>query len=481
VHAQEPPAPDFAAVDRFVEEELRATRLPGLALALVRGDRIVHLRGFGRADPSGRAVTPQTPFLIASATKPITALAIMQLVEASAVELDAPAQRYVPSFRVADADASGNITVRQLLNHTSGLPTLTGHEHMVFDADLGEAALEERVRALRTTRLTAPPGERYQYSNAGYAALALIVQVVSGQPYDRYLQRHVYAPLQMRRSFVSKAEAQRHGLATGYRYWFGFPAPHDWSYSNAELGAGFTFSSAEDLAHYLIAQLNGGRYGGTQVLSPDAIAEMHRPAAPTRHGGPFTGEEWYGMGWFVRESEGVRTVAHAGVAPNFHADLVLVPEAGWGIVLLTNGENALQPARIHELASGVAGLLLGRRPWTGSENDVFPTILTYLLAALVVQVAGMAWSIRLLRRWRAQPAGRPRGVAGVGLHVVLPLALNALWALVCLVAVPGFLRWPLRALRMMVPDLGTMLALSGGVALVWGLLRTAVVLRALAR
>jgi CubicO group peptidase (beta-lactamase class C family) len=115
--------PDLAAIDRYVEAHRQATRLPGLALCIVHGDQVVHLRGFGHADPSGRPVTPQTPFLLASTTKSFTALAVMQLVEAGKVDLDAPVQRYLPWFRLADPAASARITVRHLLNHTSGLAT----------------------------------------------------------------------------------------------------------------------------------------------------------------------------------------------------------------------------------------------------------------------------------------------------------------------------------------------------------------------
>jgi CubicO group peptidase (beta-lactamase class C family) len=464
--------PDFAAIDRYIESEMQATRLPGLALGIVQGDRIVHLKGFGRADPSGRAVTPQTPFLIASVTKSFTALAVMQLVEARQVELDAPIQRYLPWFRVADEAASARITVRQLLNHTSGLPTLAGHEDMVFDSDLGEEALEERVRALRTTRLTAPPGEVFQYSNAGYATLALLVQTVSGQSYERYLQQHIYAPLQMRRSFVSKPEAQRHGMATGYRYWFGRPVPYDWSYSYAELGAGFTISSAEDLAHYLIAQLNGGRFGNARVLSPEGIAEMHRPAAGNQVIGQSFTKESYGMGWFVRETEGVRMVTHSGVAPNFHAELVLVPEGKWGIVLLMNGENNLQPARISGMASGVTGLLVGKElPAFVTPNDLKPTLLKFVLLVGGIQMLGMIWSVAVLRRWRSHPERRPQGWLRVGLHLVPPIVLNLLWGLVCLVGLPRAFFWPLSYLVFEVPDLGYALVLSGAVALSWGVLR----------
>jgi CubicO group peptidase (beta-lactamase class C family) len=117
-------APDFAAIDRYIEVQMQAARLPGLALGIVQGDQIVHLRGFGLADPSGRTVTPQTPFILGSVSKPLTALAVMQLVEAGKIELDAPVQRYLAWFRVADANASARITVRHLLYHTSGMPEI---------------------------------------------------------------------------------------------------------------------------------------------------------------------------------------------------------------------------------------------------------------------------------------------------------------------------------------------------------------------
>ena len=103
----------LANIDAYVEQERQAARVPGIALAIVQGDRVVHLQGFGEADPSGRAVTPQTPFGIGSASKSFTALAIMQLVEAGKIELDAPVQRYLPWFRVADAEASASATRNQ--------------------------------------------------------------------------------------------------------------------------------------------------------------------------------------------------------------------------------------------------------------------------------------------------------------------------------------------------------------------------------
>ena len=146
--------PDLAAIDRYVRSEMDAQRIPGLALGIVHGDRIVHVQGFGQADRSGRQVTPETPFLIGSVTKSFTALAIMQLSEAGRVQLDAPVQRYLPWWRVADPDASTQITVRHLLYQVSGLSKATGNAYAT-SGDTHDSALEDRVRALRDAELTA--------------------------------------------------------------------------------------------------------------------------------------------------------------------------------------------------------------------------------------------------------------------------------------------------------------------------------------
>jgi CubicO group peptidase (beta-lactamase class C family) len=176
--------PDFAAIDRYVQKQMDETRMPGVALGIVKGDRIVHLKGFGEADPSGRAVTPQTPFIIGSTTKSFTALAVMQLVEAGKVELDVPVQRYLPWFRVADEEASARITVRNLLNHTSGLSRAAGGESLL-EKDSTKGALERAVRSLRAVELDRPVGKSFEYSNLNYTTLGLIVQTVSGEKIGR--------------------------------------------------------------------------------------------------------------------------------------------------------------------------------------------------------------------------------------------------------------------------------------------------------
>ena len=141
--------PRFARIESFVRDEMAAQRIPGLALGIVEGDRVAYTRGFGTADESGAAVTPQTPFIIGSVSKSVTALAVMQLVEAGKIELDAPVQRYLPWFRVGNDEASAKITVRHLLNHTSGLSTKTGRSFQ-GNGDTTDTALERAVRKLES-------------------------------------------------------------------------------------------------------------------------------------------------------------------------------------------------------------------------------------------------------------------------------------------------------------------------------------------
>jgi CubicO group peptidase (beta-lactamase class C family) len=468
---------DFAAIDAYVQSEMEAARIPGAALGIVQSDQLLHLKGFGIADPSGRPVTPQTPLMIGSTTKSMTAVAIMQLVEEGKIELDVPVQQYLPWFRVADPEASARISIRHLLIHTSGLPTTTQVE-FITSSDLSDDALEQRVRALANAELSAPVGTTWQYCNANYVILGLIIQSVSGQSYESYLQERLFTPLQMRQTFTSQGEAQQHEMATGYRYWFGFPLPADLPYDRGNLPAGFVISSAEDMAHYLIAHLNGGRYGDAAILSPAGIAELHQPAAPIEG----IEDVFYGMGWYIAPTNGVPTVRHVGETANFHANLVLVPEGDWGIVLLMNGDSAfLGRSRIEAMVTGVTSLLVGRTPPT--PTPLYEELFFYflILGVFLLQIIGIIRSVRVLRRWYAQPERRPHGWLREIWHVIPPLVLNLIPAFLFLAVIPELFGLPLRGIIYRAPDFGYVMAVSSRIALAWSVMRTGLAFLALSR
>jgi CubicO group peptidase (beta-lactamase class C family) len=205
----------------------------------------------------------------------------------------------------------------------------------------------------------------------------LIVEAASGESYSDYIQQHIFDPLEMSHSYTSKAVAQQNGLAMGHRYWFGhpFPAPH-LSIPPGSLPAGELISSAEDMAHYLIANLNGGRYDGAQILSEAGIDELHRPAAEINEMGLSLGD--YGMGWISQEIGESRIVSHSGIVPDF-----------------------------------------GAAPWAMRGMLLIP----------LLQIAGVATTLLLLRRWRLDPERRPSRGRMWGQHILLPLIPNLLVAL----------------------------------------------------
>jgi CubicO group peptidase (beta-lactamase class C family) len=455
--------PEFAAIERFVRTEMAAQRIPGLALGIVKGDRIAYMRGFGKADESGRAVTPQTPFILGSVSKSFTALAIMQLVEAGKVELDAPVQRYLPWFRVADAEASAEITVRHLLNQTSGLSTKTGRSFN-GSGDTSDAALETAVRKLRSAELTAPVGEKHQYSTINYSVLGLIVQTVTGRSYESYVETEIFDPLQMRDSFTSEAAAEQDGLATGYTYWFGRPRAADLPYNRRLIPACCLVSSAEDMTHYLIAQLNDGRYRAASVLSPAGVDELHQPGAPT----PKTGTS-YAMGWFVGPINKIPAIYHQGEVPNFHANAVLVPESRTGVIVLMNAQNNVDLFSVDRMATiseGVTSLLEGREPSPPPSNIISFLIYAVVFGVIVLQVRGLTRSVVDLR------GGRIRGGrVGPWWRIGLSLTVSLAWALLVLVLLPKQFGVSLRVLAQGFPDLAYILIISGVVALVWGPVR----------
>jgi hypothetical protein len=173
------------------------------------------------------------------------------------------------------------------------------------------------------------------------------------------------------------------------------------------------------------------------------------------------------MGWVDTELSGVPIVRHNGDTGNFHANMILAPGSGWGVVVLMNGSNHLELDGMNQIANGVMARLLGVEP-PPEPFEQAKVLLFVFLAVAALQVVGIVRSGVLLRRWRRQPERRPRGVLRIGLHVVVPVVANLLWTVICLVVLPWFSQTPLST--MVVTDNGLVQVLSGAVALVWGVI-----------
>jgi CubicO group peptidase (beta-lactamase class C family) len=399
----------------------------------------------------------------------------MQLVEADKIDLDAPVQRYLPWFRVADLQASAQITVRHLLNQTSGLPASAG-ELAAVDFDSRPGAAERHGRSLATLGLIGPPGSAWEYSNSNYVLLGLIIEAASGESYADYVQRQIFTPLEMGHTYTSQAQARQNGLAVGHqvRFMIPFAAPY-MPLAQSGLAGGGLISCAEDLARYMIALLNRGRYRDAQILSSAGIDELQRGVGEFNAFGLSLGH--YGMGWFVGTIGKTKLVWHGGTLPDFAAHVALLPEQKKGVVLLYNAcHHWLNPV-LADLGNGVAAMLAGEPHTPLPFFHLVPWALRGQVLLPILQVLGAAATLRRLRRWRLDPERRPSGGRVWGVHILLPLIPNLLVAL----ALKSVVGKRLGYLRLYMSDWAWIAMVSGSFALLWSFLRTWLVLGALRR
>jgi CubicO group peptidase (beta-lactamase class C family) len=388
----------FGRIDGYVQQEVDASRMPGVAVAIVQGGDVVHQRGFGH-DGNGRPVTPGTPFPIGSLTKSFTALAIRQLSEAGTIGLDDPVQRHIAWFRVADADASSRITVRHLLNQTSGFSRASGLQPLLDDA---RASLEDLVRSLASTPLNRPVGQSYEYSNLNFVVLGLLVETIAGQSWGTYIEQRIFAPLGMTHSFTTFDAAERMGMTALHRYWFGVPVRSALEYQPELAPAGYLVASVDDMARYLTVFLDRRPAPAAGLLSAAGIEGMLTPATNEVTvpllSQPFTAR--YGEGWFVGPFGAAPDARwHLGELPSFAAWMVLLPESNQGVVVLTNIGSQMAIAggnsALSRLPQGIVNILRELPPPAGISVTRFYVLFD---VAAVAVLAALAWYLVRLPR-----------------------------------------------------------------------------------
>jgi CubicO group peptidase (beta-lactamase class C family) len=435
---------DRAGLDRFLAVELARTGLPGMAVTITHGPDVLYVKWFG-SDGHGHDVTSATQFRLASLSKSFTTVAVLQLVEAGKVELDAPVQGYLPEFGTAEPDRSHRITVRHLLNQTSG----------IGDAGLptgGEPdTVEQRVRSLRTARLVSEPGREFHYSDSNYQILARLVEVVAGMPFGSYLRERVFAPLGMADTVATDTAAE--GTRAAPRLARGAVLVFDVPVARSELdgllaGSGGVISTAQDMSRWLVMQSNGGRAGTATVLDASGIELMHTPPAGI--------DSTYGQGWqVVTPGDGPRRIEHTGVLSTFFADQVLLPEHGYAFALLYDGNSAL--ADTAGVTAALATHLAGGPPAAGARST---RIMALVLAGLTLATLALRTrSLLRLRRWETRRRGSRWWTAGPGIvWLLLPVGLLiGMPALLLVLIDRSFTFWQL---CLAMPDLVIFLAVA---------------------
>jgi CubicO group peptidase (beta-lactamase class C family) len=410
--AGDPASVDVAAVDRFLTRQIGAASIPGAAVAITHGDRVIHLAGFGH-DSTGAAVTADTLFRVASLSKSFTALAVMQLVDERRLGLDDPVVDHLPEFRIADPRGA-DITVRQLLEQTSGLTDATVHPL----ARTQPGSLREAVSSLRGVRLAAEPGTQWNYHNPNYEVASRLVEVVAGEPFAAYLRDHVFRPAGMSSTATVDIDDQPvPGLAKGHVVAWGhaFAAAGPGTFTS---GGGGVVSTAADMAKWLIVQTNHGRAAdGTRILSDQRLTEQHTAGAVGNG---------YALGWDTDGPAGSPTrIDHSGNLLTYSAYMQVLPESGYGVVVLLNAGSGLmldQTGIFYGVRSIVDGSDLTPPGPAGARFNVGVLDTVLGLLTLVVALLG-ARGARRAGRWARRR--RERSWTGTALRLAAYLVLLA--------------------------------------------------------
>jgi CubicO group peptidase (beta-lactamase class C family) len=314
-------------------------RVPGAAVAVLVGDEVVDAAAGVLSKTTGVEATPDSLFQIGSITKVWTATLAMQLVDEGTLDLDATVRSYLPDFAVADDDASGRMTIRQLLCHT------TGFEGDIFtDTGTGDDCVEKYVATLTGVSQLFAPGEMFSYNNAAFCVLGRVIEVLRGKPYDQVMREHLFAPLQLTHAATGPYEAILHRAAVGHlsRTPGADPEPAPvWALarSNAPAGAMLAMRPRDLLAFARMHLAGGTGPDGATVLSPAGVKAMQERQVELPDLG-MMGNAW-GLGWEVFDFPGGTVIGHDGGTIGQNAFLRIVPGRDVAVALLTNGGETL--------------------------------------------------------------------------------------------------------------------------------------------
>ncbi|MCW3095037.1 MAG: hypothetical protein JWL77_655 [Chthonomonadaceae bacterium] len=327
------------AIEKALEARRQELHVPGVAFAIVRGDRVIYTHGFGVRDvTSQQPVTTDTLFAIGSSTKAFTAMTLMMSADEGKLALTDSPKKYLPFFRLQDPDADQHITLSDILSHRSGL----ARTDMLWAA--GVLNSEQLIRALADVKPTAKLGEKFQYQNLMYITAGQIVGKVQRTAWTNVVAKRIFRPLGMSHTDTSIEVMQR---ADDYALGYAWNADKQ-EYTHLPMRniavcapAGAINSNLTDMTKWVRFMLAGGVWNGKRLVSEQNFTELTVPRITV------AGDMKYGYGWFLRNWNGHKVVEHGGNIDGFNAEVALMPDQQLGFVMLTNvtasslGETAL--------------------------------------------------------------------------------------------------------------------------------------------
>lgn len=338
---------DTNSFSQTILQATRAFSTPAVSVAIIQNNAVVFASGFGtRTLGKQEPVNEHTSYAIASMSKSTVSASLAILQEQNAFCWDDPVSKFLPDFRLYDDFASKEIRVIDLLLHRCGLNSESAGT-LWYGSDYSR---EEVIRRLRYLRPVSSFRSTYAYQNVCYLAAGLVIQAISGQTWDDFVTENIFTPLGMYRTFPNIAGMRASGInnvATPHAVIDGEMSCVPYRDHDNVGPAASVHSTAWDLAQYLMMFLNHGTYGDRQILSEQSVDFLHMPhiiynqtpAAKMVHPRMFAQFPAYGLGWYIQDYCGIKSVGHSGGVDGMRGRMELFPEKGCAAVVLTNSED----------------------------------------------------------------------------------------------------------------------------------------------
>jgi len=367
----------YAKIGEKVQRLMKEGDIPGLSLIIVKGSETVFMKGFGYADVENKVpVSPDTVFELGSCSKAFTALAALQCEEKELLNLDAPVSKYLPWFSALYEGKKTEITLRQCLHHTSGIPF---RSISLIPESNAEDALQQTVKKLQGIELDHAPGTKFEYATINYDIIGALIEEVSGKSYEDYINRNILVPLGLTDTIVGvDKENPPENMASGYKVGFFSPHKYDAPVFRGNTPAGYILSNAKDMAQWLRIQM-----GLVETELTHLIRESHQ----VEETAPFNRAtlSHYTMGWNVYMAQ-MKLIDHGGDNPNFTSFILFNPQDKIGIAVLANCRSTLTPFIAKTVMSYVSGNGFLETAGQGDGFDKGASVVSFMVGFFILVV-----------------------------------------------------------------------------------------------
>jgi CubicO group peptidase (beta-lactamase class C family) len=427
----------FNEMTSFIEQERKDYNIPSVVVGITDSDTIIYLESFGEG-------TRDDIYLIGSNSKSFTAYAILILQENGGLDIDEPVLNHLPWFKYKDPKQSEEVKIRDLLNHTSGIPREFGMHEPKVEADIQKfySGLVQKIIPEN------PVGEYYEYSNLNYQLLGLIIEKVSKTNYSDFLKKSIFQPMGLISTYATFIESEQNGLKESRQYLLYFPlimkSKH---YSNYVVPSGFISSTASDMCSYLRYLLNSQTGDTDPPYRKNITNQLFMSRSDINSN--------YGMGWEVRKWKDYQRFKHDGLTQSFSSSMLILPEIGLGIIVMVNINNSSSTLNI---ADGILRILSSNEKVEYSKAGFYlrnslPLFALWVLIILVIR----------MNQWIKQ-----KFPVGINMKILpnIWLSIGILFGLFWIIYFPIVFNTPLSAIIDYEPNSGySLLVLTIGIIL----------------